>query len=407
MQNGARYQAVLELISEIFKDNKPADGIIDDYLKARKYIGSKDRRFIADTTWEIVRKRMKLEFEAQSGENRKIIMTYLKNKGEDAALVFDGSQYSPEALSEEEKVWLQTENEEVYPLYVEAETPEWLFKKVQDVHLLKSLNTQATADFRINVKSREMVLEKLKAEGLTFYPTPYSPMGIRSEERVSLGNCIAYKEGEIEVQDEASQLAAILCDVKPDHKIIDYCCGAGGKSLAIAYLLDNKGHIMSHDIEKKRLMAIKPRIERLGVKNVELIDFLATTDNNFDRFIIDAPCSGTGTWRRSPDAKFRLNQPLIDKLNQIQFDLLNKAYEKTKVGGRIVYITCSILNEENEEIIAAFLQTNPNVSLVNIKELWESKLAAPYPYHSEKYLRLSPLTSGTDGFFIAVIEKVA
>lgn len=406
MQTGARYQAVLEIISEVFQDKKPADGIIDNYLKARKYIGSKDRRFIADTVWYIIRNRMKLEFDAGSKEYRKILLTYLKNKGEKIDDVFDGGQYSPAPLSNEEKDWLKQDNEEVYPPNVEAETPEWLYKKVQDVRLLKSLNETASADFRINVKNREAVIDKLKAEGFSVYPTAYSPLGIRSDERIPLGNCIAYKEGEIEVQDEASQLAAILADVKPEHKIIDYCCGAGGKSLAMAYLMGNKGHIFAHDIEKKRLMAIKPRIERLGVKNIELMDFIATSDKDFDRFIVDAPCSGTGTWRRSPDAKFRLNQNMVDKLNQIQFDLLGKAYEKTKAGGRIVYITCSILNEENEEIIAAFLQSNPNVRLVNIKDLWESKLAAPYPYHSEKYLRLSPLTTGTDGFFVAVLEKL-
>lgn len=406
MQTGARYQAVLEIISEVFKDHKPADGIVDEYLKARKYIGSKDRRFIADTVWNIIRNRMKLEFDAGSKEYRKILLTYVKNKGENLEEIFDGGQYSPASLNEEEKNWLLQENDDVYPPYVEAETPEWLYKKVQNINVLKALNTSAGADFRINVKSREMVIDKLKAEGFSVYPTPYSPIGIRSDERISLGNCIAYKEGEIEVQDEASQVASILCDVKPEYKIMDYCCGAGGKSLAMAYLLQNKGHIFAHDIEKKRLMAIKPRLERLGIKNVELLDFVATTDKDFDRFIIDAPCSGTGTWRRSPDAKFRLNQAMIDKLNTIQYDLLWKAYEKTKIGGRIVYITCSILNEENEEIIAAFLQNNPNVTLLNIKELWEKKIEAPYPHHTEKYLRMSPLTTNTDGFFICVMEKI-
>lgn len=405
MQQGARYQAVLDLISEIFKDVKPADGIIEAYLKSRKYIGSKDRRFIADTVWEIIRSRMKLEFDACSREYRKILLTYLKKKGEDIEVVFDGGQYSPAPLSTEEKEWLQYDNEDVYPPYVEAETPEWLYKKVRDVRLLKSLNEPAAADFRINVKSREAALDKLKAEGFEVYPTPYSPLGIRSRERIPLGNCIAYKEGMIEVQDEASQIAALLCDVKPGHKIVDYCCGAGGKSLAMAYLLQNRGHIFAHDIEKRRLMAIKPRIERLGIKNIELIDFLATSDKDFDRFVVDAPCSGTGTWRRSPDAKFRLNQNMVDKLNRIQIELLEKAYEKTVSGGRIIYITCSILNEENEEIIAAFLQNYPDVRPVNIKELWESKIAAPYPYHSEKYLRMSPLSTGTDGFFVCVMEK--
>ncbi len=406
MQPSARYQAVLELIGEIFKDMAPADGIIESYLKSKKYIGSKDRRFITDTVWELIRNRMKLEFDAGSKEYRKVLLTYLKKKGENVAEIFSGEKYAPVALSEEEKTWLQTDNEDVYPPYVEAETPEWLYKKVQDVRLLKSLNELATADFRINVKNRDAEIEKLKAEGFDVVATPYSPLGIRSYKRIPLGNCIAYKEGEIEVQDEASQIAAILCDVKPEHKIMDYCCGAGGKSLAMAYLLQNKGHIFAHDIEKKRLMAIKPRMERLGVKNIELLDFVATSDNNFDRFVVDAPCSGTGTWRRAPDAKFRLNQNMVDKLNRIQIDILQTAAEKTKIDGRIIYITCSILNEENEEIIAAFLQNNPNFQTVNMKDLWQKKFDVPYPYHSEKYLRLSPLSTSTDGFFICVMERL-
>lgn len=405
MQTPARYQAVLELIGEIFKDMRPADGIIDDYLKSRKYIGSKDRRFIADTVWEIIRNRMKLEFDAGSKEYRKILLMYLKHKGEDAAAIFSGGQYAPQALSEEEKQWLKQDNEEPYPPYVEAECPQWLFEKIGDMQALKALNVPASADFRINVKSREAVIEQMKAEGYCVYPTPYSPLGLRSDDRISLGNCVAYREGQIEVQDEASQIAALLCDVRPEHKIVDYCCGAGGKSLAMAYLLQNKGHIFAHDIEKKRLMALKPRMERLNIKNIELIDFLATSDKDFDRFIIDAPCSGTGTWRRSPDAKFRLNQNMLTKLTAIQAGILRTAYEKTKPGGRIIYITCSVLAEENENITEAFVQDYPDMQFVNLRTLWEQKTAAPYPYHSDRCLRMSPYMTGTDGFFIAVMEK--
>lgn len=405
MQTAARYQAVLELIGEIFKDMKPADGIIDVYLKKRKYIGSKDRRFIADTVWEIIRNRMKLEFDAGSKEYRKILLTYLKQKGEDIFAIFSGGQYAPSALSEEETQWLKQDNDEPYPPYVEAECPQWLFEKIGDMRALKALNVPAAADFRINVKSREAVIEQMKAEGYSVYPTPYSPIGLRSDDRISLGNCVAYREGMIEVQDEASQLAALLCDVRPEHKIVDYCCGAGGKSLAMAYLLQNKGHIFAHDIEKRRLMALKPRMERLNVKNIELIDFLATSDKDFDRFIVDAPCSGTGTWRRSPDAKYRLNQNMLTKLTAIQVDILRTAYEKTKIGGRIIYITCSVLAEENEHIVEPFVQAHPDMHFINLRALWEQKVEAPYPHHVDKYLRMSPVTTGSDGFFIAIMEK--
>lgn len=402
MQSGARYQAVLDLITEVFKDEKPADGIINDYLRARKYIGSKDRRFITETVWEIIRRRMKLEFDAASKDPRKVLLVYAKDKLQD---VFDESQYGLSPLSEDEKEWLNHLNEDVYPDYVEAECPAWIFNKLKNMELFKALNRPASANFRVNFKSRDEVIERMKGEGYTLFPTAYSPIGLRSEERISLGNCIAYQEGMLEVQDEASQLAALLCDVQPEHKVIDYCCGAGGKSLTLAHLLRNKGRILAHDISDRRLEAIKPRLQRLGVQNIELTDIIATTDRDYDRFILDAPCSGTGTWRRSPDAKFRLSEKWLKKLNTTQAELLQIAYEKTKKTGRIIYMTCSILQEENENIIDNFLRLHDDVKLLNIKELWQKRIDTPYPGNSERYLKMSPLVTGTDGFFVCVMEK--
>ena len=403
MQQAARYNAVLELIGEIFKDKSPADGIINNYLRERKYIGSGDRRFITETVWKIIRHRRRLEFEAGSKEARKILLVFLKD--EDLDLIFGAGEYAPPALSKEEKIWMKNLKEEVYPVDVESECPEWLFAKIKDVALLKSLNEPASADLRVNSSSREQVLQDLRREGLFFAPTPYSPIGIRSSERVNLNNCIAYKEGVVEVQDEASQLAAILCDVKPEHKVIDYCAGAGGKSLAIASLLNGKGKIEAHDIDWHRLEQIKPRLERLNIKNVVPVRELSGKD--YDRFIIDAPCSGTGTWRRSPDAKFRLTPEKLSELTKIQSQLLEFALENTKVGGRIVYITCSILPDEDENIVSVFAQRHKNVRYVDLKQLWQQKIDAPYPAKNTEFLRFSPLLTNTDGFFLAIFEKMA
>ena len=403
MQQAARYNAVLELIGEIFKDKSPADGIINNYLRERKYIGSGDRRFITETVWKIIRHRRRLEFEAGSKEARKILLVFLKD--EDLDLIFGAGEYAPPALSKEEKIWMRNLKEEVYPLDVESECPEWLFAKIKDVALLKSLNEPASADLRVNAGSREQVLQDLRREGLFFAPTPYSPIGIRSSERVNLNNCIAYKEGVVEVQDEASQLAAILCDVRLEHKVIDYCAGAGGKSLAIASLLNGKGKIEAHDIDWHRLEQIKPRLERLNIKNVVPVRELSGKD--YDRFIIDAPCSGTGTWRRSPDAKFRLTPEKLNELTKIQSQLLEFALENTKVGGCIVYITCSILPDEDENIVSAFAQRHKNVRYVDLKQLWQQKIDAPYPAKNTEFLHFSPLLTNTDGFFLAIFEKMA
>lgn len=402
MQNGARYQAVLELISEIFKDEKPADGIINDYMRTRKYIGSKDRRFICETVWNLIRNRMKLSFDAQSDDARRIFLWSVRDKLDE---VFDSSQYGLTKLTDEEQKWLAQDNEQPYPDYVEAECPQWLFAKIGNIEFCKSLNNPADANFRVHGHSRDEVLRRMTNEGFDVAATVYSPYGVRSKERISLPNCMTYQDGWIDAQDESSQLAAILCDVRPEHKIIDYCCGAGGKSLAMSHILNNKGTILAYDAIVKRLENIKPRLERLGVKNIELTDIIADSDKDFDRFVIDAPCSGTGTWRRSPDAKFRLSEKTLLDLNAVQSGILETAAPKVKNGGRLIYMTCSVLRDENEHIIDRFMGGHPEFRFVNIRNIWDKYISAPYPHKSENMLRLSPQSVGTDGFFICILEK--
>ena len=402
MQNGARYKAVAEILEKVFEDKQPADAIINDYVRARKYIGSKDRKFIVENVWQIIRNRMKLSFDAQKSDARGVLLYALRDKLEE---VFDGSQYGMEPLSEEEKTWLKRENDEPYPDYVEAECPKWLFEKINDVNFCKALNTTATTDIRAHGISREELQKKLAQEGIEAYAGAYAPKCLKIEGRLVLNNCMAWQSGEMEVQDEASQVAAILADVKKEYKIIDYCCGAGGKALAMSDVLQNEGKILAHDVDAKRLAAIKPRMARLKVKNIELTDIIADSDKNFDRFILDAPCSGSGTWRRAPDAKFRLSEQRLKNLNQTQAELLELAAKKTKTGGRIVYITCSVLREENEDIVKKFLEMHQEFAPVNLKNLWQQKIEAPYPCGNDFYLRMSPFTCGTDGFFVCGLEK--
>ncbi len=401
MQTGARYSAILDLMTEIFKDKSPADGLINAYVRERKYIGSKDRRFITETLWKIIRMRRRLEFEAGALNPRRMLMVYLKD--EDLDLIFGADEYAPAALSREEKSWLKGLKERPYPVDVEAECPKWLFDKIKDVELLKALNEPASADLRINVRSREEVIAKLKGEGLYFAPAPYSPIGIRSSERVNLNNCMAYQNGEIDVQDEASQLAAILADAKPDEKIMDYCAGAGGKALTMAYLMNNRGKVQVHDINWGRLEAIKDRSVRLGAKTIEIVK--EVTDTDYDLFVVDAPCSGSGTWRRSPDAKFRLTPAKLAELTKTQREILEKAYMHTKPGGRIVYITCSILKDENENVIEAFKSRHPELKHVSLRELWAEKIGGRYPFVADEYARFSPPATGTDGFFLSILQK--
>ena len=402
MQTSARYQAVTELIDEIFDDKQPADNILNAYFRERRFIGSKDRKFISSEVWNIIRHRRRLEFEAQSRDVRKLLLVYLKDRNLNE--IFSGGQYGMSPLNEEELHWLQNLEELEYPADVEAECPKWLYEKINDMSLLKSLNVSASADFRINARSRETIIQKMKEEGYDVVQMPFSPIGIRSDERINLNNCMAFQDGLIEPQDEASQLVSILCDVKPEDKIIDYCCGAGGKSLTLAYLLHNKGKIEAHDIEMKRMDALDVRMKRLQISNIVKVPTEQVSDD-YDCFIIDAPCSGSGTWRRSPDAKFRLNEEKLRWIVKVQSDLLSLAAQRVKKGGKIIYITCSILNEENKKQIEEFLHKNKDFEQVNIEEIWNRKIEAVYPFENEYWAQFSPVVTGTDGFFVSILRK--
>ena len=402
MQNGARYRAVWEILEQVFANQQPADKIINDYVRARRYIGAKDRRFIVELVWKIVRNRMKLSFDAKRSDGRGVLLYAMRDN---LAEVFDGSQYGMQPLSKEEQNWLSRENDEPYPDYVEAECPKWLFDKIKDVDFCKALNLPASTDVRAHGLGRDELQKKLAKEEIEARFGVYAPSCRKIDGHLGLNNCMAGQDGEMAIQEEASQMVSLLTDVKAEHKIIDYCCGAGGKALAMSDILHNKGKILVHDVDSKRLAAIKPRIDRLKVKNIEIIDKLAESDKDFDRFILDAPCSGSGTWRRSPDAKFRLSEQKLASLVKTQAELLDLAAQKTKVGGRIVYITCSVLREENEDQIQVFLAKHKNFAPINLKLLWQQKTKALYPWKDEFCLRMSPFECGTDGFFVCVLER--
>ncbi len=402
MQISARYQAVYELLTEIFKNLRPADSLINEYMRARKYIGSKDRRFITDTVWQIIRRRMRLEFETGSSDVRKILLLYLKD--EDFDIVADGSAYGLKALSREEKNWLNQLSQPVFSDYVEDECPLWLYEKIKNPALVRNLNTTAPVDLRVNMAERDGVRARLKQEGLFFSLTPYSPWGLRSEERVNLNNCAVYQEGLVDVQDEASQTAAWLADVRPEHKTIDYCAGAGGKSLAMAAFNHNDGLIEAHDSDWNRMDVIKDRAERLGIRNIKLVKTAQGFD--YDRFILDAPCSGSGTWRRSPDAKFRLTESRLAALVKTQRELLETAVKHTKSGGKIVYMTCSVLADENENLVENFVADCPQVKFVDHEQLWKRRLDQPFLSAEKRFIKFLPLMTNTDGFFFCMLEKM-
>lgn len=404
MKEASRIQAIIEILSEVLKDILPADIILDKYFKERRYIGSKDRRYIADNVWKIIRHRMTYT-EALGGTSTPRLLAAICFADADPELLFNGEEYAPAPLTKDEKMTLRQavlfknwSDESIY------ECPYWLLEKFDNKRLLEALNTTAPVDVRANLTSREKARDRLKKEGIFFSPTPFSPIGLRSEDRINLNNCMTYQDGEIEVMDEASQLISLLCRVKSHHKVIDYCAGAGGKSLAIGALMNNEGVVWAHDISQERLSRIKKRAERLDILNIKTIK--EVTDTDYTRFIIDAPCSGSGTWRRAPDAKFRLTPKRLEEICQTQADILEFGATHTKLGGRLIYITCSVFAEENELQIEKFLAKHPNFTPLNHRSLWKDTLDIEfYPFESEKWLQFSPLNTKTDGFFFCALQK--
>ncbi len=404
MKEASRVQAIIEILGEVLKDSLPADVIVDKYFKERRYIGSKDRRQIADNVWKVIRNRMSYT-EALGGAVTPRLLAAMCFADADLDLLFNGEEYAPAPLAKEEKTALRQaaaiegwSDEAVY------ECPRWLLDKFENKKLLEALNMTAPVDVRANLTSREKARDRLKKEGIFFSPTPFSPIGLRSEDRVNLNNCMTYQDGEIEVMDEASQLIALLCRVKPHHKVIDYCAGAGGKALAIGALMNNDGVVWAHDISQERLSRIKKRAERLDILNIKTIKDV--TDTDYTRFIIDAPCSGSGVWRRSPDGKFRLTPERLTDICRTQAEILDFGAAHTKAGGRLIYITCSVFCEENERQIEAFLAKHPEFKPLDHRWLWKDTLEMEfYPFDSDKWLKFSPLATKTDGFFFCALQK--
>jgi 16S rRNA (cytosine967-C5)-methyltransferase len=272
--------------------------------------------------------------------------------------------------------------------------------------------TPPPLDLRVNpVKStRQTVLKDLRALGLNAEATGLAPHGIRVKERLSLARLKGLKTGEIEIQDEGSQLVALLVGARPGEQVVDFCAGAGGKTLAIASDMNNRGHVVACDVNEARLKRCAERLRSAGLHNGETRLLASETDRwvkrhkgRFDRVLVDAPCSGTGTWRRNPDARWRAPDLGLDNLLALQGRILTSAARLVKPGGRLVYATCSMLHEENEAQVAAFLAAHPSFHVVPLSEAAPHLTAAA----DRDYLSLTPARHGTDGFFAAVLQRKA
>ncbi|MBI1212833.1 MAG: methyltransferase domain-containing protein [Alphaproteobacteria bacterium] len=270
---------------------------------------------------------------------------------------------------------------------------------------------RAPVDLRINTLKATVddCARLLKKERVETVPMRWSPWGLRYRGEANLSSTRAFENGLFEFQDEGSQLVALLADARAEHQVLDYCAGAGGKTLALGAAMQNKGHLVAADVNDDRLARAKQRLKRAGVENAERrvieTDWAKKYRGRFDRVLVDAPCSGTGSWRRNPDARWSPSAAKLTELAALQDDILDRAARFVKTGGRLVYATCSLLPVENDERIETFLARNPEFERINARDVWATVTKAEWPGDDRKVLRLSPARHGTDGFFAAVLTR--
>ncbi|HMN94052.1 MAG TPA: RsmB/NOP family class I SAM-dependent RNA methyltransferase [Hydrogenophaga sp.] len=408
------------LIEKVFRFDHPADAVVARHFRENKSLGPRERATLSDTVYAVLRERLRLEWLARSGSGSKWRRL--------AILGFPGDRdFLKSALTEAEKAWLdacaKVSDADLMAPH-RHNLPEWLAQALREQvggefdALVASLNQPASLDLRVNTlkAKREPVLAQLRAAGLQAEPTPHSPLGIRLQGKPSLAKVPAFVSGEVEVQDEGSQLLALLLDAKRGEMVVDFCAGAGGKTLAIGAAMRNSGRLYAFDTSAHRLDAIKPRLARSGLSNVHPVAIAHERDERIkrlagkiDRVLVDAPCSGLGTLRRSPDLKWRQTPETVATQAGLQQRILASAARLVKPGGRLVYATCSLLRQENEAVAEAFTRDQADFEVLPALELLGSAQAGlPDTLVSGeggRFLRLWPHRHATDGFFAAIWRK--
>ncbi|MBS0524105.1 MAG: RsmB/NOP family class I SAM-dependent RNA methyltransferase [Proteobacteria bacterium] len=429
MTPGARVAATMELLDEIVgRSNRPADLVANAFFRARRYIGGGDRRAVSERVWGILRRWGQLYWWLDRTRHperspRAIVeadlMLHDGLRLADLEAMFDGGRYRPAPLDDAERRALRQMEGHSLP---HPEQPDWVRLNVQEwvaPHLreaygeawgreIAALEAPPPVDLRVNrlKATPEQARRALHGEGIDTEPMRFAPDGLRLKRRLSVVAGKAFQDGLVEIQDEGSQLVAALVGARPGMQVADYCAGAGGKTLAIAAGMNNKGRVVAMDVLETRLDRSAQRLRRAGVHNVErrsIADnakWLKRQKGAFDRVLVDAPCTGTGTWRRNPDGRWTLAPEDLEELVPKQAGILDQAARLVRPGGRLVYATCSVLPAENERQIEAFVARHPEFTVTPIAET-----GLPPELAAGPYLRLSPLKHGTDGFFAAVLTR--
>lgn len=410
--------AAATALARLLKFEHPADAVLSRFFREQRQLGQRERGFIAETVYSVLRRRRLLEKLLGDGAPaRRLVLAALVRLGGISLRQLD------HALSDKERTWLAEFKPRApgeLTLAEQADFPDWLVERLSRhlsaeviLQLAHSLNQPAPLDLRVNTlkSSREAVLAQFDAQGIAAEAGCLSPLAIRLRDKPALQKHPLYLDGSIEVQDEGSQLLGFLLAPRRGEMVADFCAGAGGKTLLMGALMRSTGRLYAFDVSARRLARLKERMARAGLSNVHPVAIEGENDlrvkrlaGKFDRVLVDAPCSGLGTLRRNPDLKWRQTPHSVTELAQKQRDILAGAARLVKPGGRLVYATCSILPEENEAVVEAFLAAQPAFGQISAQEILEKQ---DIPLACGTALRLSPHEQGTDGFFAAVLERTA
>src|SRR5712672_3656324 len=431
MTPAARLSAAIELIDTIDAQRVPAAKALKEWGTAHRYAGSRDRAAISGLIWDVLRRRASSAWIMDDDTPRARVLGMLKvERGLDVetiAALCDGGRFAPELLTEAERAALASRSLENAPSHIAGDYPEWLDGYLAQVFgddrvaEATAMASRAPLDLRVNTLKarREKILSSLAHLGAQ--PTPWSPTGLRIDLGADARNPGIHAQedfikGAIEIQDEGSQLAALLSAAKPGEQVIDLCAGAGGKTLALAAMMQGKGRLIATDHDKRQLAPIHERLSRAGIHNADVRtpkgegDPLADIRASADLVLIDAPCTGTGTWRRNPDAKWRMRPGALEIRLKDQVEVLDRAAALVKPGGRIAYITCSVLVQENGEQVQSFIARHPDFAVLPTSHCMsvlgdKADAFAAATLQSPEGLLMTPRRTGTDGFFVSVLKK--
>ena len=431
MTPSARLTAAIEILDDIFARRRPANDVLKDWGLSHRFAGSGDRAGISSLVHDALRRKASSCFIMGAESSRSMLLGTLHlSRGLDVnaiSALCDGGRFAPEPLSDAERRVLATADLAVAPPWVAGDYPEWLDSQFFEafgegrVDELEALASRAPVDIRVNTLKTDIDTVTTQLSHMRLHPAGYSPVGLRilpleDGRAVSVQSEPAFQKGFYEIQDEGSQLVTMLAAPDPGMQVIDLCAGGGGKTLALAALMDNRGQIFATDSDKRRLAPIFDRMTRAGVRNVQVRspkgkedEPLEDLEGHIDLVLVDAPCTGTGTWRRNPDAKWRVRPNALEDRIKEQAYVLDRAATYVKAGGRIAYITCSLLPRENDGAVQDFLARHTGFEVVSPEDVAENAGLSGLAHFTSAEgfgLQLTPKRTGTDGFYIAVLQKV-